>query len=106
MTDMYGGEGFAEQLLASRMPDGTLLGDHPDFLRMMVRMNHEINPHGVVTPNAGETPMQTITARISEIQSMMADNNSDYYRGPNSQKLQEEYRQLLEQQDRYQQRNG
>ncbi len=82
-----------DNLASARMPDGTLVGDNVEFVDLVVNWSKRLNPHGTVTPSAGQTPMQTIDAELGELRKEMADTNSDYYK---SDAKQARYRELLE----------
>lgn len=103
LISTYGSQDLAEELYSARLADGTPLGDHPSFLKFMAALNREINPTGTVAP-AGKTQAQALDDRIGELKKMMSDKNSDYWKGPNRDALQAEYRGLIEQRDRRNQR--
>lgn len=103
MLESYGSAGLQEEILTARTDDGTMLGDHPGFLRMLVNLSSEINPQGIVTPTLGEDRMASIETRIAELEAEMGDTKARS--GPdsywNNQSKQEEYRRLLELQDKH-----
>lgn len=82
LFDTYAESGLRERFFGARMPDGSPLGDDPDTLRFLVALSREINPHGTITPAAGETPIQTIEAELAQLNLEMADTKGrkyDYY---------------------------
>lgn len=88
LLDAHAPEGLREKLFASRMSDGTPLGDDPDFLRLMVGLGRELNPGGTVTPAPGQDAMQTIAEEISDLERQSADTKgkeSDYWANANKQ---------------------
>ena len=102
MLTTHGSEDVANVLWASRGPDGRMLGDNPGVLKFLAGIARELNPYGTVVPagqgaKAAENEMATIKAK-------MADQNSDYWRGPrdaNGQTvMQNRYQQLVEIQER------
>jgi hypothetical protein len=102
ISNMMAGEpeGFAEMIYASRTADGKLLGDHPEVLRFFLERARDENP--VPTNMGGGTPDLTgLQGRKAEIQKLMGDPDSDYWRGPKSQLLKNEYEQLLRDEERY-----
>ena len=102
--DTYGEEGLADQIFTARMADGTLVGDHPGFIRMMANVSTEINPHPTITPATGESVGQTISSEKAQIEHAMSDRNSDYWKGPKAESgetvMAERYRSLLEAEER------
>lgn len=106
MLESYAPDGLKEEILTARTDEGTLLGDHPGFLRMLVNLSSEINPQGIVTPSLGEDRMASIETRIKELEAEMGDTKARS--GPdsywNNQAKQEEYRRLLELQDKHKSR--
>lgn len=103
MLETYAPEGLKEELFTARTDDGTLLGDHQGFLKMMVNMSNELNPHGIITPSVGEDRMANLDTRIKELETEMADTKSrnspdSYWSSPAKQ---EEYRRLLTLQERH-----
>lgn len=104
LVAFYGSQELANDLYSARLADGTPLGDHPGFLRLMVALNREINPHGTVAPTAGQTPMQSIDNRLGELKKLMSDKRSEYWQGPSRDNLQAEYRNLIDMQSKHKSR--
>jgi len=101
VLDTYGEDGLKHKLFAARYPDGTLVGNDPAFLKAMVGISREINPHGTVTPAAGQTVSQGIKDEIAQLKIEMADTKGvkyDYVRNPQKQAR---YRELLELEEKY-----
>ena len=94
----YGDADLYSRIASARTADGTLLGDDPTFLRSMMGMSRVINPMGTVTPNQGQTPMQTIQSELATIRAEMKDTNSDYY---TNETKQARYRELLDMEAQY-----
>lgn len=88
----------ANEILAARTPSGKMLGDSPEFIKSMALLARELNPAMPHIPVGNGTPSQAIGSRISEIEKMMADRNSDYWR---DEKIQAEYRDLVEAREKY-----
>ena len=93
MLDAHAPEGFKDRLFSARFADGTLIGDDPETIEFLVGLNREINPYGTVTPNAGQTPLQTIQSELAELRKEMGDKDSDYY---HSEEKQARYRELID----------
>ena len=93
-------EGLMERLLSARMADGTPLGDDPDNLRFLAALNLQINPHGTIA--SPDSPQgKAMLSEKADIQKHMANQESDYYRGPKDPKTGEtrmaaRYREILE----------
>lgn len=96
-ADMYG---FVHD---ARGKDGTLLFSNPDFVKFMANMAQELNPHTTHVP-AGGDQKKGIQQRIGEIKTLMKDDHSKYWKGPESQAIQSEYIQLLEAQEKLEKR--
>ena len=88
-------QGFTDRLFGGRMADGKKIGDDPEALKFLAGLAREINPTATLLPNTGGNPMRGIADRMSEIQKMMGDRTSDYWRGPRSSHLQQEFRDLV-----------
>jgi len=98
MLDMHGEE-MRQVLFTARAADGTLLGDNPEVLKFLVSMSKELNPYGTVTPNAGETPVQTIDKEIAAIEERMKDaQGTGYWK---DEAAQARYRELIDMKSRY-----
>lgn len=92
--------------LLARMPDGRLIGDHPEVIRFLARTALELNPAATVIPGHSGDPMKSIGDRKAEIQKMMGDRSSEYWRGPKSVDLQKEFRDLVEAEQKLKSRNA
>jgi len=87
-------QGFTDRLFGGRMADGKKIGDDPEALKFLAGLAREINPAATLVPASGN-PMRGIADRMAEIQKMMGDRTSDYWRGPRSSHLQQEFRDLV-----------
>lgn len=85
---------MADRLLAGRMADGRKIGDDPEMVQWLAGLARELNPASTLVP-ASSNPAKGLADRIGELNKMISDRGSDYYRGPNAEKLQQEYRELL-----------
>lgn len=108
LFDSQAPEGLREQLFTARLEDGTLLGDHPDFLSFMVGVAKEVNPFGTVAPGVGPTQSQNIDSEIAALQREMSDTKGhagpdSYWNNPGKQ---ERFRQLLDAKARLSARAG
>lgn len=94
-----GGSALFEKLTAARVTEsGRPLGDDPDFLRFMVWVAKEINPHATVVPSGEARGLKGVTERIAELEAEMKDTKGRS--GPDayihSPAKQEELRQLYD----------
>lgn len=93
--------GMWETMMAARGPDGMKLGDNPAVLKAFAALAREANPYATIAPTAqNQDPAKTVDARLGEINKMMGNKNGPYWRGPDAQKIQQEYRELLELKER------
>ena len=92
--------GLKEQLLNGRLADGTPIGSSPDALRWIVQVARELNPTGVIAPNAGGNVGQAIDDEIAKFEKMMGDRTSDYWKGPMADKNQARLRDLYASRER------
>jgi hypothetical protein len=96
LFDTHGSDGLRERLFTARFNDGSLLGDDPEVLQFLVGMAREVNPHGTVTPQPGQSQVQAVDTRIAELEVEMSDTKGRAPNGYwNSPAKQEEYRRLL-----------
>lgn len=94
-------EGIKEQLLGGRLADGTPVGNSPDVIRWLVGIAREINPAATVVPGSGANAMQAMESELADIEKMMGDYNSDYWKGPKSAQLQARYDELVRAKQKY-----
>lgn len=95
----------ADALLGGRTADGRLIGDHPGVLKVLAQTALDLNPAASVLP-AGRQDISGIEQRKGELKAMMADQASDYWKGPKSGALQKEYRDLLDAEQRLAKRSA
>lgn len=91
-----GGNGLADMVLRGRAADGRPLGSVPEVLKWIVAMERDINPAGTVVPNAGSNQINAIADEIANLEKMMGNRQSDYWKGPKAEANQARYRQLDE----------
>ena len=92
--------GVKEQLLGARMGDGTPFGNSADALKWLATLAREQNPVATVVPGSGANAQQALAGELEQIQSLMGDMKSEYWKGPRAEKMQARYRELLEVQDK------
>lgn len=85
--------GLAERLLNARMADGTPFGSDPDTMRWLVSLSREINPIPSLTGMGQDQSLTKVEDRIKDIENTMRTDRAKYNK---DEKMQEEYRQLLD----------
>jgi hypothetical protein len=96
-------EGVGDNLLGARLGDGTLLSANPDALRWLAKLADDVNPAGFLAPTPGMNDMQSIESRLKEISEIRRTEPNKYF---GDEPMQEEYRKLLEAQEKLQARAG
>lgn len=74
-------EAVNNMLANGLMPDGTPIGYNPEVLKWLTSMALESNPHATVVPGAGSNQGEAIQEEISQIEGMMGDRQSAYWKG-------------------------
>lgn len=92
LPDTEDGTPMWSVIAGSRMDNGALLGDHPDFLRWVATLAREKNPAGFVSPGAGTSQVDSVNTEIAEIEALMRENRPAYDKDD---KKQARYLQLL-----------
>jgi hypothetical protein len=93
-------EGGKDLLLGARLADGTPLGSNPKILRFLANLAREVNPTATVVHGSGTNAVQAIESELASITKLMGDRTSEYWKGPNSAKMQARYRELVTVQDK------
>lgn len=68
--------------------DGTPMINNPAVLRDLAVLSRTVNPFPTVVPNGGGDRMGSVDDEITKIEGMMADRNSEYWKGPRDDKTQ------------------
>ena len=87
-------QGVKEQLMGARLANGTLFGNDPNSLRWLASLAREINPTATVVPGSGVNAAQAIQSEMQSLQALMADRNSEYWKGPKAEANQKRFRDL------------
>lgn len=90
----------ARGIAGARMADGTAVMNNPDVLRWLGQLAREANPAATIVPGAGASAGKGVDDAIAAWDVKMKDRTSDYWKGPNAEKNQAEYRTLLEARER------
>lgn len=92
-------DGVGDMLLSARTADGKIVGDHPDILSQFVAQARDINPTATLLPS-GQQDMRGVSTRIEQIEALMGDRSSAYWRGPQADAMQQEFRDLVTARDK------
>lgn len=82
------------------------LGDVPAFVQQMATLARELNPAATLVPNTGGDPAKGVEDRIAELTKMMGKRDSDYWKGPKANALQQEFRELIDARDKMKARSA
>lgn len=89
------GKGMKDLFLAGTLANGKSIGNSPELMMLLGELALLKNPLAHVIPSAGEGDMKSLESEIANIKKLMADRQSDYWRGPKSAGLQQRYRDLV-----------
>lgn len=93
-------EPVADAFRHGRGADGIPLGYNPDVLRWLAAQALEANPVATVVPGAGANQASAIADEIINIEKLMGNRQSTYWKGPEAAKLQARYLELVTARDR------
>lgn len=79
----------------ARTGDGKLIGNDPAVIKWLAQIAYEINPAASVMPASVSNPAGSINEEIASIEKLVGDKTSEYWKGPNAQKMQDRYGELL-----------
>ena len=83
------------RLLSGRTADGRKIANDPEMIAWLSSMARELNPAATLVPAGTSDAGKSVASRIADIETLMKDRNGEYYRGPKSAALQNEYRELI-----------
>jgi hypothetical protein len=110
--DRYFPQELKISLLTARLPDGSLIANHPGFNKAILEVAKIVSPSGTVLPNASGAGLSSVDGRIAEIEGryMRAAHGSEpwktYWTGEAGAHMQQEYRGLLAQRERARRDHG
>lgn len=87
-------DGVGEKLLSARTTDGRALANDPSVIRWLNSLAREINPAASVVPGSGDQA-KAMNDEIAQIESLMGDRESKYWKGPTANQMQARYRELI-----------
>lgn len=88
--------GFKDRFMNGRLADGTPIRASVEAWQWLVQLEREINPAATVVPGASGDLGKTIETELADLKKLMANPNSEYWKGPNAEKNQARYRQLVD----------
>lgn len=80
----------------ARLPNGRLLGSDPDVIKWFISLSEEVNPAATVVPTGITPNAKGVKDRLGELEKLMGNQHSEYWKGPKAEALQDEYRKLTE----------
>ena len=98
-----------ESILQARTPDGNALVGTPEVVRWLAQLARTVNPYSVpVGGDGGSLDQKGVDARITEIEGWMGAKNGsvEYKKYWGNDKVQTEYRNLLDAREKMQKRTG
>lgn len=97
-------QGLKDLVLGGRLAGGVPLASHPDMLRWLIDIANQVNPVGTLVAAGGGDMASSVDDEITSLKALMGNKNSKYWKGPEAEKLQKRYRDLLSARDRLQKR--
>ena len=92
--------GFRDRFMKGYLADHTPIQASTEAWKWLVQLEREINPVSSVLPGAGGDLGKSLANRLSELKTMMGNPQSAYWKGDKAEALQEEYRKLIEAQEK------
>lgn len=90
--------GVKEALMGARAGRSAVF-NNPQVVGWFAQLAREINPAATVVPGASN-PGSAINDEISQIEALMGDRSSKYWKGPEAEKIQQRYRDLVSTRDK------
>lgn len=88
-------ESLIARVFTARTQDGRILGDDPDFVKLLSGLALDLNPAAATTPR-GKADLKTIETELADLRALVAKDDSEYWRGPKSKQLQARFAELLQ----------
>lgn len=77
------------------LADGTRFMNNPALVQFFTQVARQLNPAAHLIPPGGGGSMETLETELGKLKGWMADRNSEYWKGPNAERNQKRYRELL-----------
>lgn len=87
-----------DAILSARLGDGTAMFNDPAVLQAFVKIARDVNPVGIPMPGQGFDRVESVNARIKEIETMMSKDPNSYYK---NEAIQKEARDLYAARERF-----
>jgi hypothetical protein len=81
-------------LFSARTADGQLVGNHPLFLKIGAALGRELNPAATLVGNDSPNAVVSMRTELADLEKLMGDQRSEYWRGPTAEQKQARYREL------------
>jgi len=95
-----GPAGTKEALFSARLADGTPLASNLNVLRFLADKARELIPPETIVPGEGAGQVKSIEDEIASLQGLMGNKQSEYWKGPKAQDMQQRYRDLVTARDK------
>jgi hypothetical protein len=92
---------FKQNLFDGRLANGSKIKDDPATLRFLAGLAREINPLATITGGSSNNAAASIDTELATLNKQMADLSSEYWKGPNVDKVQARWRELTNAQSKY-----
>ncbi len=79
----------------ARSADGKLIGNDPAIIKWLASTAYELNPAAAVMPSSVSNTGAAISDEIASIEKLVGDKTSAYWKGPEANKMQARYLELL-----------
>jgi hypothetical protein len=90
-------EDMKNSFFMARMPDGRMIGDHPELVSFFSGLAREINPAATLVPSSGGDPTKGVDEAIAAYEKRMGEDRAGWFKDT---KAQEHYSQLLSARDK------
>jgi hypothetical protein len=87
-------------MLNARTAEGKAIMNDPAVVRWMVQLAREMNPVATLVPGSQGSGPQAIDTEIANLESLMGNKASEYWKGPKANQNQQRYRDLIEARDK------
>lgn len=84
----------------ARTQNGALIGNDPAIIKWLAATAYEINPAASIMPSSISNPGAAIGDEIASIEKLVGDRSSAYWKGPEAEKMQARYLELISARDK------
>jgi hypothetical protein len=93
---MLAAGGVRDEIINSRLPDGTPVGYSPKMLKWLSSLAQAQSPAATVVPASGTNSNQSLEAEIAVIEGLIREGSDKYYKGAAGLAMQNKYQELLQ----------